>query len=182
MLRRVEIDLNDTVMSKRQDYLDWDSTFMFNAVLVAQRSKDPNTQVGACIVDTKKRIVGLGYNGFPRGCDDDAFPWSKEKEASFYDTKYMYVVHAETNAIMNSNQSELSGCTLYVTHHPCHECAKLIIQSGINKVYYSYMPECETGSHKSDSIKAALRMFAAARVACVQYRPSQSSLTLQLPE
>jgi dCMP deaminase len=118
---------------KRTDYLSWDRYFMGVALLSSMRSKDPNTQVGACIVNQKKRIVGIGYNGLPYGCDDDAFPWNNEGE--FLETKYPYIVHAEPNAILNSN-AELSGCTLYVTLFPCHECVKLIIQSGIKEIVY----------------------------------------------
>jgi len=103
------------------------------ALLSSMRSKDPNTQVGACIVNPKKRIIGIGYNGLPFGCDDDEFPW--ENEGEFLDTKYPYVVHAEPNAILNSTE-KLDDCTLYVTLFPCNECTKLIIQSGIKEIVY----------------------------------------------
>lgn len=106
---------------------------MAMAHLAAFRSKDPNTQVGACIVNPQKRVVGLGYNGFPRGCDDDVYSWNREGQ--FLETKYPFVVHAELNAILNSIQN-LSGCTLYVSLFPCNECAKAIIQSGISRVVY----------------------------------------------
>ena len=118
---------------KRQDVLSWDEYFMGLAHLSALRSKDPNTQVGACIVSPDKKVVGIGYNGFPRGCSDDEFPW--EREGGVLDTKYAYVVHAELNAILNSNQ-DLRGCTVYVSLFPCNECAKAIIQSGISRVVY----------------------------------------------
>lgn len=118
---------------KRENYISWDKYFMGVALLSSMRSKDPNTQVGACIVNDKKRIVGIGYNGFPMGCDDDSFPW--ENKGEFLDTKYPYVVHAEPNAILNANSS-LEGCTLYVTLFPCHECTKLVIQSGIKEIVY----------------------------------------------
>ena len=118
---------------KRENYISWDKYFMGVALLSSMRSKDPNTQVGACIVNDKKRIVGIGYNGFPMGCDDDSFPWDNKGE--FLDTKYPYVVHAEPNAILNANSS-LEGCTLYVTLFPCHECTKLVIQSGIKEIVY----------------------------------------------
>ena len=120
-------------MDKRTDYISWDDYFMSIAILTAKRSKDPNTQVGACIVDQNKRIVGMGYNGFPNGCSDDEFPW--ERKGEFLDCKYPYVVHAEPNAILNSTAS-LQNATLYVTLFPCHECAKLIIQSGIKEIVY----------------------------------------------
>ncbi len=118
---------------KRKDVLTWDAYFMSMAHLSAKRSKDPNTQVGACIVNKDKRVVGLGYNGFPRGCDDDQYPW--QREGDFLNTKYPFVVHAELNAILNSIQN-LEGCTIYVSLFPCNECAKAIIQSGIRCVVY----------------------------------------------
>ena len=118
---------------KRSNVLSWDQYFMAMAHLSAKRSKDPNTQVGACIVNAQKRVVGLGYNGFPKGCEDDEFPWDRDGE--FLKTKYPYVVHAELNAILNSIQ-DLNGCTIYVSLFPCNECAKAIIQSGIRCVVY----------------------------------------------
>lgn len=117
----------------RTNYISWDEYFMGLAKLSGLRSKDPNTQVGACIVNEKKRIVGIGYNGFPRGCEDDCFPW--ENEGEFLETKYPYVVHAELNAILNSTQN-LLGCSIYVSLFPCHECSKAIIQSGIKEIVY----------------------------------------------
>lgn len=113
--------------------LNWDEYFMAMAHLAAFRSKDPNTKVGACIVNPERRVVGLGYNGFPFGCSDDLYPWQREGE--FLDTKYPFVVHAELNAILNSIQN-LKGCTIYVSLFPCNECAKAIIQSGITRVIY----------------------------------------------
>lgn len=121
-------------VKKREDYISWDEYFMGVSLLSARRSKDPSTQVGACVVSPDKKIVGVGYNGFPMGCSDDKFPWSREGE--FLDTKYPYVVHAEINAILNSIGRDLSGCTLYVALFPCNECAKSIIQSGIKRVVY----------------------------------------------
>lgn len=118
---------------KRTEVLSWDEYFMGLAHLSALRSKDPSTQVGACIISEDKKVIGIGYNGFPRGCNDDDFPWGREGE--FLDTKYPFVVHAELNAILNSNQ-DLRGCTLYVSLFPCNECAKAIIQSGIRKIVY----------------------------------------------
>lgn len=124
----------ETKNAGRKDYISWDEYFMGVALLSAQRSKDPSTQVGACIVDEEKRIVGTGYNGAPRGIDDKDFPWSRE--GSFLETKYAYVCHAELNAILNSTKESLKGCTLYVALAPCNECAKAIVQSGIKKVVY----------------------------------------------
>ena len=120
-------------MSKREDYLSWDEYFMGIAFLSGMRSKDPSTQVGACIIDEDKKIIGIGYNGFPMGSSDDPMPWGREGD--FLETKYPYVVHAELNAILNSIKS-LKNSTIYVTHFPCNECAKAIVQSGIKKVVY----------------------------------------------
>lgn len=118
---------------KRTDYLGWDEYFMGVAHLSAMRSKDDSSQVGACIVNEKNRIVGMGYNGFPIGCSDDELPW--EKNDNYLESKYAYVVHAEPNAILNSSV-DLAGSRIYVTLYPCNECAKLIIQSGIKEVIY----------------------------------------------
>ena len=120
-------------MQKRDDYLSWDEYFMGMALLSAKRSKDPTTQVGACIVNRDKKVVGLGYNGFPIGCDDEKLPW--DREGNFLETKYPYVCHAELNAILNSIKS-LKYCVIYVALFPCHECAKAIIQSGIKEVVF----------------------------------------------
>ena len=135
----------------RDDVLSRDQYFMGMAHLSAKRSKDPNTRVGACIVNPQKRVVGLGYNGFPYGCEDDEFPW--ERDGEFLDTKYPYVVHAELNAILNSIQ-DLHGCTLYVSLFPCNECAKSIIQSGIKEVIY-----LSDKYHDTDSCIASRRLF-----------------------
>ena len=133
---------------KRENYLSWQEYFMGIAFLSAKRSKDPVTQVGACIDD---KIIGIGYNGFPRGNNDDNMPWGKEGE--YLETKYPYVVHAELNAILNSNKS-VKDATIYVTHFPCNECSKAIIQSGISKVVYF------SDKHKDkDSTKASVRML-----------------------
>lgn len=118
----------------RKDYVSWDECFMAMAMLIAQRSKDPSTQVGACIVNQDHIVMGLGYNGLPRGLNDDEYPWSK-KDGNFSETKYPYVVHAEMNAILNSQQ-RLKNCIMYVTLFPCNECSKAIIQSGITKLIY----------------------------------------------
>ena len=144
----------------RKDVLSWDQYFMGMAHLSAMRSKDPNTRVGACIVNPQKRVVGLGYNGFPYGCEDDEFPWARDGQ--FLETKYPYVVHAELNAILNSIQ-DLHGCTLYVSLFPCNECAKAIIQAGITCVVYE--------SDKYDDTEgniASKRMFHDAGVKLIQ--------------
>jgi dCMP deaminase len=121
-------------LKKRQDYISWDEYFMGVALLSACRSKDPNTQVGACIVNDKNKIVGAGYNGLPIGCSDDDFPWAKQGE--FLDTKYPYICHAELNAILNNIGMDLKGCKIYTALFPCNECTKAIIQSGISEVIY----------------------------------------------
>ena len=119
---------------KRKDYISWDEYFMGIALLSAMRSKDPNTQVGACIVSSDNRILSMGYNGAPRGLDDDVMHW--DREGSFLETKYAYVCHAELNAILNY-RGDLSGSKLYVALFPCNECAKAIIQAGIKEIIYA---------------------------------------------
>ena len=119
-------------MPKRQDYLSWDEYFMGVAMLAARRSKDPSTQVGACIVSPENIIISTGYNGMPKGCSDDEYPWEREGT----ETKYPYVCHAELNAILNCRGVNLEGCRIYVALFPCNECAKAIIQSGIKEIVY----------------------------------------------
>jgi len=140
--------------------IDWNTYFMALAHLSSKRSKDPSTQVGAVIVDENHKIVSIGYNGMPRGINDETIPW--EREGDFLNTKYPYVVHAELNAILNSPRS-VNGCTCYVTLFPCNECAKAIIQSGIKKVVYECDKYCET-----DGTKASKRMLIEAGVELVQ--------------
>lgn len=127
-----------SINKKRADYLSWSEYFMGIALLSAQRSKDPSTQVGACIVNEDKRVLSIGYNGMPNGCSDDDMPWNRITDSSekLINTKYAYVCHAELNAICNANTRDLGGSTVYVTLFPCNECAKAIIQSGIKKVIY----------------------------------------------
>lgn len=136
--------------------IDWDGYFLALAHLSAMRSKDPNTRVGAVIVDDNHRIVSIGYNGMPRGCDDHEFPWDRDKD--FYNSKYAYVVHAELNAILNSPRP-VDGCTIYVSLFPCNECAKAIIQSGIKKVVYESDKYADT-----EGVKASKRMLKSAQV------------------
>lgn len=145
---------------KRQNVLSWDHYFMGLAHLSSFRSKDPGTQVGAVVVDQQHKVVSIGYNGFPFGCDDDEFPW--EREGSMYDTKYAYVVHAELNAILNSTRT-LAGCTIYVSLFPCNECAKAIIQSGIKAIIYEDDKYADT-----EAVKASKRMLTSAGVAMRQ--------------
>ena len=139
---------------KREEYLNWDEYFMGIAKLTAMRSKDPNTQVGACIVDNEKRILSVGYNGAPNGFDDDKFPWDRSGDP--LDTKYLYVCHAEMNAITNfrGSRKDLKDSTIYVDLFPCNECAKQIIQSGIKHVIYL----CDKYA-STDGVKASKRMF-----------------------
>ncbi|MDR1794612.1 MAG: dCMP deaminase family protein [Erysipelotrichaceae bacterium] len=144
----------------KQNVISWDQYFMGIAHLSALRSKDPNTKVGACIVNPDKRIVGIGYNGLPSGCEDDEFPW--QREGNLLDTKYPYVVHAELNAILNSTTS-LKGCTLYVSLFPCNECAKALIQAGVKKICYESDKYADT-----EIVKASKRMLNAAGVELVQ--------------
>ena len=145
---------------KRKDVLTWDEYFMGLAHLSALRSKDPNTQVGAAIVDENHRVVSVGYNGMPKGCSDDVFPWSRE--GALLQTKYAFVVHAELNAILNSKYP-VSGCTLYVCLFPCNECAKAIIQAGIRRIVY------ESDKYQNtDNTIASRRMLKAAGIELVQ--------------
>ena len=121
--------------NKRKDYISWDEYFMGVASLSALRSKDPNTQVGACIVSPNNKILSMGYNGLPVGCSDDEFPWNRESEDP-YDNKYFYTTHSELNAILNYRGGSLEGAKIYVTLFPCNECAKVVVQSGIKEVIY----------------------------------------------
>jgi len=159
-------------VSKRTDYLSRDDYFMSVALLSAQRSKDPSTQVGACIVTSEKKIVGTGYNGFPIGCSDEILP--REREGNMLDTKYPYVVHAEANAILNSTQN-LKWCTMYVAMFPCNECAKLIIQSGIKKVIYLIDKYAGT-----DAVKASKTMLQQSGVEYVHLIPKQKEVIIKL--
>ena len=155
---------------KRKDYISWDEYFMSVALLASMRSKDPNTQVGACIVGEDKRIISTGYNGFPCGCSDDEFPWDREGE----ETKYPYVVHAELNAILNAGGRNISGSKLYVALFPCNECAKAIIQAGIKTVVYL--------SDKYDgtpSVLASKRMLRAAGVELVKFEPETDKIEIK---
>jgi len=156
-----------TRTTKRKGYLTWDETFMLLADLVAQRSKDPNSQIGACIVNEKNIVVGLGYNGFPIGCNDDDLPWSR-KDKNTLNTKYPYVVHAEANAILNAS-TKLDGCVLYVNLFPCNECAKLIIQSGIKEVVYKHDKYANT-----DSVKASKKLLKLSGVKIRKFKPKKA--------
>ncbi len=162
-------------MAKRSDYLTWDEYFMGVALLSSYRSKDPNTQVGACIVNEHNKIMSVGYNGFPVGCSDDEFPWEREGEA--IDTKYPYVCHAELNAILNNAGADLRGCRIYVALFPCNECAKAIIQCGIREVVYLSDKYAD-----SPMTRASKRMFRAAGVQLRKLTPTRSSIVIALDE
>ena len=159
---------------KRQDYISWDEYFMGVAMLAARRSKDPSTQVGACIVSPDNIIISTGYNGMPKGCSDDKFPWGRTGE----ETKYPFVVHAELNAILNANGRDLRGSRIYVALFPCNECAKAIIQSGVKEVLYLSDKYADT-----PSTRASKRMLTAAGVTFRQLKPTLNSITLDfIPE
>lgn len=160
-------------MGKRENYISWDEYFMGIAQLSGMRSKDPHTQVGACIVSGSHKILSMGYNGFPIGCSDDAFPW--EREGDELSTKYPYVTHGEMNAILNYRGGSLEETILYVSLFPCNECAKAIIQAGIKKIVYD--------SDKyalSPSTVASKRMLDAAGVEYVQYRRTGRKIDLEV--
>lgn len=158
---------------KREEYLSWDDYFMSVALLSAKRSKDPSTQVGACIVNNSNVIESIGYNGLPKGCSDDEFPW--EKDGDTLNTKYPFVVHAELNAILNARGKDLSNCRIYVALFPCNECAKAIIQTGITEVVYLSDKYAET-----DAVKASKRMFNSAGVKLTQLKPIYNKIELSL--
>ena len=158
---------------KKQDYLSWDEYFMGIALLSAKRSKDPNTGVGACIVDKDNRILSLGYNGMPFGCSDDEYPWAREGEP--LDTKYLYVCHAELNAILNYNGGSLRGARVYVTLFPYNECTKAIIQKGISEIIYLSDKYADTVG-----TLASKRMLNSAGVKCRQYELSGKQIDLML--
>jgi len=145
------------------------------AILSAKGSQDPNTQVGACLVNKQNRIVGTGYNGLPAGCSDDEFPW--DKQGDFLQTKYPYVCHAELNAILNNIGMDLAGCRIYTALFPCNECSKAIIQSGISEVVY-----LSDKYEASDSAKASKRMLENAGVLCRQVETSIKYLQISFQE
>ena len=156
---------------KREGYISWDEYFMGVALLAAQRSKDPSTQVGACVVDENNRILSTGYNGFPRGCSDDEFPWNRNECDG--ETKYPFVVHAELNAILNARGKSLAGSRVYVGLFPCNECAKAIIQAGIKEVIY-----LSDKYNSTPSVINSRRMLNAAGVKLTRLIPTKESITL----
>lgn len=158
---------------KRIDYITWDEYFMGVSKLSGMRSKDPSTQVGACIVSEDNKILSMGYNGFPRGCSDDSFPWEREGEE--LETKYPYVTHSELNAILNYRGGSLEGAKIYVSLFPCHECAKAMIQCGIKTLVYDSDKYAET-----PSVKASKKMLDAAGVKYYQYTKANRTIQLEL--
>ncbi|MGN1300987.1 MAG: deoxycytidylate deaminase [Clostridia bacterium] len=160
-------------MPKREKYINWDEYFMGIAMLSGERSKDPSSQVGACIVSQDNKILSMGYNGFPIGCSDDKVSW--EREGDFADTKYPYVCHAELNAILNYTGTSLRGSRVYVTLFPCNECAKAIIQSGIKEIIYMSDKYADT-----DSTKVSKKMFDMCNVKYIQYKPTGKKIELNL--
>ncbi len=159
--------------SKRDNYISWDEYFMGVAMLSAMRSKDPNTQVGACIVSTKNKILSMGYNGLPMGCSDDEFPWTRGEELE--DSKYFYSTHSELNAILNYRGGTLEGCKIYVTLFPCNECAKAIIQCGITEIVYK-----EDKYEDTVGVKASKRMLEAAGVKYTLYKQTGRDIEFSL--
>ncbi|MDR2547433.1 MAG: dCMP deaminase family protein [Lachnospiraceae bacterium] len=158
---------------KRSDYISWDEYFMGVAMLSGLRSKDPSSQVGACIVSEENKILSMGYNGLPIGCHDDDFPWAREGE--FLQTKYPYVTHSELNAILNFRGGTLEGAKIYVSLFPCNECAKAIIQSGIRHIIYDCDKYADT-----DGVIASKRMCDAAGVKYTRYQRTGRRIELEL--
>jgi len=158
---------------KRQDYISWDEYFMGVSMLSGMRSKDPHTQVGACIVSNDNKMLSMGYNGFPNGCSDDTFPWEKEGDGN--ETKYPFVTHSELNAILNYRGGSLEGAKIYVSLFPCNECAKAIIQSGIKTIVYDVDKYANT-----PSVIASKKMLDAAGVRYYQYKRTGRKLTIEL--
>ena len=158
---------------KRSEYLKWDEYFMSIAQLSAMRSKDPGTQVGSSIVSKNNRIMSDGYNGKPSGFSDDEYPWDREGEA--LSTKYLFVCHAELNAILNHSGGSLEGCRIYTTLFPCNECAKALIQAGISEIIYMQDKYSDT-----DSVIASKMMMKSAGVSFREYEPTGKILELKL--
>ena len=158
---------------KRKDYISWDEYFMGVAELSAMRSKDPHTQVGCCIVSPDHKILSMGYNGFPRGCSDDDFPWKREGPP--LENKYFYTTHSEVNAILNYRGGSLEGSSLYVTLFPCNECAKAIIQAGIKEIVY------DSDKYENEpSTIASKKMLSSAGVEFRKYKRSNRELIIEV--
>lgn len=159
---------------KKKDYLKWDAYFMGIALLSAERSKDPSTSVGACIVSQDNKILSVGYNGMPRGCSDNEYPWERRADSDL-DTKYLYVCHAELNAILNYTGTNMLHAKIYTTLFPCNECTKALIQAGISEVIYLDDKYADTSS-----VIAAKRMMKSSGVIYSKYQPAGKIITLEL--
>lgn len=159
---------------KRNDYLSWDQYFMGIAKLSAMRSKDPHTCVGACIVDKNNKILSVGYNGMPHGCSDDIYPWGSTADDPL-ETKYLYVCHAELNALLNYTGTNLKGSKIYTTLFPCNECTKALIQSGICEVIYEDDKYADTAS-----VIASKKMMKSAGVLYHSYSRHERSVHMEL--
>ena len=173
-MEEIRSDAHKKIAYKRNDYISWDQYFMGIAILSAERSKDPHTQVGACIVGDDNRILSVGYNGMPQGCEDDDMPWGRD--GSPLDSTYMFVCHAELNAILNyRGNAAMQGAKLYVTLFPCNECAKAIIQCGIKELVYM-----SDKYATSESTIASKKMFEKTGVKYRQYKPGDREITLNI--
>ena len=158
---------------KRKDYISWDEYFMGVAKMSAMRSKDPSTQVGACIVREDNKILSMGYNGLPIGCSDDEFPWTREGDP--LENKYVYTAHSELNAILNYRGGSLEGAKMYVTLFPCNECAKAIIQAGLKTIVFESDKYAET-----PAVIASKRMLDAAGVRYYKYNETGRKVSIEL--
>ena len=159
---------------KNTDYLSWDQYFMGIALLSAMRSKDPHTRVGACIVDSDNKILSVGYNGMPCGCSDDDYPWDNAGDDPM-DTKYIYVCHAELNALLNYSGLKLKGARIYTTLFPCNECTKALIQSGIREVIYREDKYSDTAS-----VMASKKMMKSAGISYRKYIEAKKEITIRI--
>lgn len=160
---------------KRSDYISWDEYFMAVALLSGLRSKDPNTQVGACVANSQNKIVGVGYNGFPWGCSDDELPWARD--GKYLDTKYPFVCHAELNAVLNSTSYDLRDCRIFVALFPCNECTKVIIQSGIREIIY-----LSDKYKNTDSVLASKIMLDKSNTLHREFHPSRNSIEISFTQ
>jgi len=161
------------MLAPKSDIITWDDFFMGVCKLAAERSRDPSTAVGCCIVDDFNNIVGVGFNGLPRGCDPNLFPW--DREGGFLDTKYAYISHSETNALDNADRSKVRGSRLYVSLFPCNECSKRIIQNGIKEVIF-----LSDKYHNTDAAEASRRLLVAAGIKTRQFVCNRHQVILDL--
>lgn len=141
--------------------LPWHDYFLAHALLGAFRSPDPSTQVG-CVLVKNKQIVGMGYNGYPKGVEP--FTWNRDPKAPMLESKYTYVVHSEVNAVLNTSREDCKGATAYMTLFPCNHCAGIMISAGIKDIVYF-----DDKYHDMDFSKAARKLLRAAKVPFQQY-------------